>query len=202
MEIQLDNQIRSQIIAALEGANAEYVGSILQRDTTRVAEYKAAFFAKWKILRVECFIPGHPILFYLGVNLPEQALLLSNDPEAFRRMVLDDGLSIESSEVAVDYFKVFIETTRPMKVPHYFVESVEEVGFLSKADQLVNDARGKLGRIIQPIQCSKCEKGFDLVAFGISNLDLIQYQATVLPVGTILLTPQVIEKNLPLKSSL
>ena len=198
----MDTQTRSQIIAALEGTNADYVGSILQRDATRVSEYKAVFLAKWKILRVECYIPSHPILFYLGVNLPKQALLLSNDPEAFRRMVLDDGLSIQSPEVAVDYFEVFVEVTRPMKVPHYFVDSVDDVGFLSRADQQVNDAREKLASIIQPMQCSRGDKGFDLVGFGISNLDLIKYQATILPVGTIFMTPQVIEKNLPLKYSL
>lgn len=198
----VDTQTRSQVIAALEGANAEYVGSILMREETSVEEYQNAFLHRWKILRVECFLPNHPILFYLGVNLPKQALLLTNDPEAFRKMILDDEVSIQSPEAAVDYFKAFIETTRPMQKPHYFVENLDEVDFLSKADQKVSDTRERLAKIIQPIQCHKGEKGYDLVAFGISNLFLIQYQATVLPVGTILLSPLVIEKDLPLKSSI
>jgi hypothetical protein len=201
----MEESIRQALNRALTAVDS-LAADVVLRKTAQMDFVPTPFFKRWQVIRVLYLSPTKPLLFYLGAQLPEKAILLTGQPEAFAHMVTDEGVAITDPGLAVDYALTFLEATRSTGRRHTVLNSAADIRFLPhpNAEQSARSERirQKCQRVIGGPKAERAGAGFLVSCYGIVGADLLKLSLKVKPQGGLSVESQLLESKLPVPYSL
>jgi len=175
---------------------------VVMRNTANIQEVKVSFLNSWKFLNVNYFSPGSPLQFYLGLNIPVEAVVLTGNPASYSNMVSKDHIGISTQEMALEFAKTFLETTRSNSFTFYLVNSVDDIDFLPTSTETIQDEinglKKSLSDLVKPPFVTFADQKYLVTLYAVMGLDLVLFEVTVLPMGTIVMRKNEIQKNMPI----
>ena len=163
---------REGIEPALKRVRPDIAELIPDRKLTRIEPVPCPGLSRYTILSITHLSPYKPLLHYIGYLEGVDAIILSQDPDAFNAMAAADGkVAIASEEDAAAYAAVFLTVTRSLTKATYLVNSVADVKWMPKLDagdvarrEQFEKAHGK--EIAAPRATAR-GAGFEVIAFQV-----------------------------------
>jgi hypothetical protein len=197
----MQTDIRQLLRDALASVSEHYA-SLVMDPSSVVETYPAPFLKQYRIYGVQYFTAHKSILFYVGFALGRNACLLTAYPQNYVAMAREDGIVIDSPEVAVNYVTVYLEVTRSMAALSYLVQSVGEVGFRPNLTAEEENTKTlfmeKYRSVITSLTANTTASGYEVTAYVVREQTLERHTLKVSAEGDIKDEVSVLEQRLPL----
>ncbi len=126
---------REGIEPALKKVRPDIAELIPDRKMTRIEPVPCPGLSRYTVLSITHLSPYKPLLHYIAYFEGAEAIILSEDPDAFNAMAKADGnVSISSAKDAAEYAEAFLTVTRSLSKATYVVSKVAEIKWMPKLD--------------------------------------------------------------------
>ena len=163
---------REGIEPALKKVRPDIAELIPDRQMTRIEPVPCPGLSRYTILSITHLSPYKPLLHYIGYQEGAEAIILSQDPEAFNAMAAADGaVSIASTKDAAGYAEAFLTVTRSLSKATYLVKSAADLKWMPKpepADVIKREEFDKEGgKVIAAPKAEAKGSGFEVTAYQV-----------------------------------
>ena len=163
---------REGIEPALKKVRPDIAELIPDRTLTSIEPVPCPALSRYTILSITHLSPYKPLLHYIGYLEGEEAIILSQDPEAFNAMVAADGkVSVTSEKDAEAHAEAFLTVTRSLTKATYLVDTAADIKWMPKPEAADLAKREKFekdhGDEITAPKATAGGAGFDVVAFQV-----------------------------------
>ncbi len=194
---------REGIEPALKKVRPDIAELIPDRKMTRIEPVSCPGLSRYTILSITHLSPYKPLLHFIGYLEGAEAIILSEDPEAFNAMAKADGrVSIASTKDAAEYAEAFLTVTRSLSKATYVVSKLADVKWMPKldaADVAKREAfEAEHGKEIAAPKATAKGAGFEVVAYRVVEQEIQLATVHVAKDGEVTAEFEPIASRLPL----
>jgi hypothetical protein len=194
-------ELRRELAESLALVDEDWANQV-EHPLAEVNEYPTPFLQCYKIVGIEYSLPQKPRLLYVAYAPRRPAHVLTANPEEFSRLAQDDGVEINSDELASKYATVFLDVTRSMTSLFYLVESIEDVEFRPKLTDEEDRERVSFIQhfrsILSAPAVESTDGGYDVTLYAVRDQAVEQHCVRVERDGVVTETVETLVDGLPL----
>ena len=206
MRVDFTTNLRGDLAARLRPIN-EFYAQLVTAPETQFQPVPTPFLTTSFVVQAQKFAPTRPILLYVGCGPDGQAFVLNGQPEEFNRMVHADGVHVRDAETAIELARTFLYVTRPQHQRYVVVSSITELPWRPNLEQDERNQRERatheFGSVIRPpVAASRITEGFDVSAYVVHQMSLIEVVVAVASDGRATTTNRTLATDLPFTYSM
>lgn len=192
-EKKMDKKTLAERVRPLDAT----VSQMIEAENSQLQELDTPFLRDGKIIRVSKFAPTRTIMIYVGIVGEDFTSLIGGDEEKYLEFAQKSGVNLNNDEMRKAYLLNFLEITKPGGERLQILESVSEI---KPRPNLKDEQKEEFANFQEKyksiVKSPKQNEAGKYEVFAVKEQDLVRFDLTIAPNGSIKKDEKILEKDL------